>query len=166
MTVLAGFITRQFERTIQSTRRLGVILVLLGLIAAVDVVLLVQHYPSSSIKYGQLTVIATPAAVCPGETFTYPITISIDRGDAVSRVTEGWCRADDGICPISRQVEPYYLNFVNPYSVATEAKRTVPVDMPPGEWQLRHCNETHSNGTIDVVCYQVAVTVKDCQVKP
>lgn len=126
MTTFVSFFSRQLDHTLQSRRRLGLIMLLLVCIAAVGVVLLFQRTPTS-IKYNKRYITATPAAVCPGESFTYPVSLVVEHSDAVSRVTEGWCRVSDGICP---------------------------------------SNETHSNGTIGVVCYQVAVTVKDCQVTP
>jgi hypothetical protein len=165
MTALVGIVSRQFERTTHSPRRLGIIMFLLICITAVGIMLLVQRFPSM-IDYNQHTILAIPAAVCPGETFTYPVAIAIKQGEAVSRVSEGWCRAGDGICPRNFAIDPYYINFIAPYSVSTTATRTVPADLPPGDWQLRHCNETHSDGTINVTCYQVVVTVKDCEEKP
>jgi hypothetical protein len=105
---------------------------------------------------------ATPAALCPGEAFTFPLSIDIMYGDSVTRITEGWCRASDGICPRLLQTEPYYINFVEPYSVTVTASRTVPAELAPGAWELRHCNEVHASGLIDVTCWQVEVEVLDC----
>ncbi len=163
MSALIGFFAQQFERTTHSTRRLRWLMVALVLVAVAGVVLVLQR-DTQSIEYPQRYLVATPAAVCPGEQFTYPVKIKIDKSDAVSRITEGWCRASDGICPKTFQSEAYYVNFLEPYSVSTTATRTVPIDLPPAEWQWRHCNETHSDGVISVVCYQVQVEVKDCAV--
>ena len=164
MSALILYITRQVERTAQSTKRLRVLMVLLAIIAAAGAVLLFRVSPNA-IEYPQRYITATPAAVCPGETFTYPVVINVDEDSAVSHITEGWCRID-GICPRAFQSEPYYVNFLGDYAVSTTATRTVPVDLPPGVWQFRHCNETHSDGQIDVTCYAVNVEVKDCEVKP
>lgn len=164
MTALIGYFSRQFNCTAHSTRRLRWLMVLLSAIAAAGVLLMVQRYPKA-IEYPKRYITATPAAVCPGETFTYPVVISVDETAAVSHITEGWCRVD-GICPKAFQNAPYYVNFLENYSVSTTATRTVPVDLPPGDWQYRHCNETHSDGTIDVTCYAVNIEVKDCEVKP
>ena len=114
-----------------------------------------------AIDYSARIMTATPAELCPGEGFTYPLDIKVTQADSVSRITEGWCRAD-GICPRTLQTEPYYVNFVTPYSVTVSATRTAPAELTPGIWQLRHCNETHASGIIDVTCYAVNVTVKDC----
>lgn len=165
MSALTGYIIKHVERTTQSTRRLRVIMVLLVVIAAAGAVLLFRAAPNA-IEYPQRFITATPGAVCPGEDFVYRVDIKIDETDAVSRITEGWCRASDGICPRAFQSPPVYVNFVEPYSVSTPATRTVPIDLPPGDWQFRHCNETHSDGQIDVTCYAVNVEIKNCEVKP
>lgn len=161
MTALIGYFSRQFNCTAHSTRRLRWLMVLLSAIAAAGVLLMVQRYPKA-IEYPKRYITATPAAVCPGETFTYPVVIKIDQSDAASTITEVWCNAKTGICPRVYQSPQSHAVFLEPYSVSTPATRTVPLDMPPGDWQLRHSNETHSNGKISVVVYQVDVTVKDC----
>jgi hypothetical protein len=165
MSALILYITRQVERTAQSTKRLRVLMVLLIIIAAAGAVLLFRAAPNA-IEYPQRFITPTPAAVCPGETFTYPVVINVDESDTVSRITEGWCRTTDGICPRTFQMPEYYVNFLDGYAVSTTATRTVPMDLPPGDWEMRHCNETHSDGRIDVTCYAVAIEVKDCEVKP
>lgn len=147
-------------------RRRRVMLALLALCLSVIVGIGLQLWASLRsdrvIDYGARTLTPIPAEVCPGETFTFPVSIDINQGDSVSRITEGWCRVSDGICPRTLQLEPYYVNFVEPYSVRVTATRTVPVDLPPGDWQLRHCNETHASDIIDVTCWMVPITVKEC----
>ena len=164
MSALVLHIIKQVERTTQSTRRLRVLMVLLLVIAAAGAVLLFRAAPQA-IEYPQRYLTPTPGAVCPGGTFTYPVIISVDETEAVSKITEGWCRPD-GVCPRAFQSDPYYVNFLDGLEVSTTATRTVPTDLPPGDWQFRHCNETHSDGQIDVTCYAVNVEVKDCEVKP
>ena len=165
MTALFMYAKGQLRTTLHSPRRLNVLFLVMLALAATGVVLASTMAPQS-IQYPQRFLTATPAVLCAGETFTYPVNIDINESDAVSRITEGWCRATDGICPRQFQEDEHYVNFLNGYSVSATATRAVPPDLPPGDWQFRHCNETHSSGLIDVVCYQVAVTVKDCQVKP
>jgi hypothetical protein len=116
-----------------------------------------------AITYRERLLTATPAELCPGESFSFPVSIDINQNESVSRITEGWCRAGEGICPRTLQAEPYYVNFVASYSVSVTATRAVPAELTPGAWQLRHCNETHASGLIDVTCWQVDITVKDCQ---
>lgn len=154
-------IAKRVEASTRSPRRLLVIIILLVIIAAMLLWYLMRN-TTPLIEYPEKYLTATPAAVCPGEAFTYPVSIAVEQGDSISRVTEGWCRTADGICPKALQTVPYYVNFVEAYGVSTMASRTVPADMAPGDWQLRHCNETHASGVIDVVCYAVNVTVKDC----
>ena len=161
MSALILYITQQVERTAQSTKRLRVLMVLFVIIAAAGMVLVFRVSPQA-IEYSRRFVTATPGVVCPGETFTYPVNIDINESDAVSRITEGWCRVEDGICPRAFQGAEYYVNFLEGLTVSTTATRTVPADLPPGDWQFRHCNETHSTGRIEVVCYAVNVVVEDC----
>lgn len=119
---------------------------------------------STLLEYRDRYPLATPSELCPGETFIYPVRIDINQGDSVSRITENWCRVSDGICPDKYDREPPpYKGFVDPAHVEADATRMVPADMTPGVWQFRHCNETHSDGLIDVTCYGVTVTVKDCE---
>jgi hypothetical protein len=144
-------------------RRLSLLILALCLVVIASV--LAQIWLSlrgDNVNYGATILPATPAAVCAGDTFTYPVSIVVDGGNSVSRVTEGWCRAD-GICPRTQQQEPYYINFVAGIEVNTTATRIAPPTLTPGGWELRHCNETHSSGKISVVCYAVPLTIKDCQ---
>ena len=163
MNALSGYIIEQVERTAQSARRLKALMALMAIIAGAGLVLLFRASPQA-IEYPKRYLTPTPAAVCPGETFTYPVVISVDETEAISRITEGWC-LPDGICPRAFQSEPYYVNFLDDLEVSTTATRTVPADLPPGDWQFRHCNETHSGGRIDVTCYALDVEVKDCEAK-
>lgn len=144
-------------------RRISILILALCLFAIGAV--LVQIWAGLSdrrnVEYGGRFLTPQPAQVCAGDTFTYPVDITIRTGNSVSRVTEGWCR-EDGICPIVLQSTPYFVNFIEPYSVSITARRTVPVDMAPGRWELRHCNETHSSQLIDVQCYAVPVMVVSC----
>lgn len=164
MTALFVYAKRQAVRTLHSPRRLNVLFVLMLGVAGLGVALTVQVAPQS-VTYPQRFITATPSAVCPGDTFTYPVAIAVNDGDAVSRITEGWCKGG-GICPKALQDPDVYLNFLEEQDITTPATRTVPAELTPGEWQLRHCNETHTTGQINVVCYQVAVTVRDdCEAK-
>jgi hypothetical protein len=132
------------------------------LIVAIGVQMWSSLYRKHAVGYGEQFIAPIPAEVCPGETISFPVDITIDRGNSVSRVTEGWCRATDGICPRTLQEAPVYYNFITPYSTSTTARRVIPESLTPGAWQIRHCNETHSSSVIDVVCWQVDVMVKDC----
>jgi hypothetical protein len=138
------------------------LLICLLLIAAIGVQMWLA-LTQTAIKYGEQFITPVPAEVCPGETISFPVDIAIKHGNSVSRVTEGWCRAEDGICPKTLQEPPVYYNFITPYVTSATAQRVIPDDLSPGPWQLRHCNETHATGIIDVVCWQVDVTVNDCK---
>lgn len=145
-------------------RMMTVVLILcLLVIVAVGTQMWSSLYRQRAIEYSQRFISPEPVTLCPGDTFRYPVEITIERGNSVSRVTEGWCRAD-GICPASLQSPPVSYNFVETYSISATATRTVPETLSPGSWQLRHCNETHSaGGVFDVACYAVLVEVEDCQ---
>lgn len=145
-------------------RRMSVLILLLCLvlIAAVIAQMWYGMRYQRNIEYGGAILTATPAEVCPGDTFTYAVDIIVLTGNSVAQVTEGWCRAD-GICPVALQNTPYFLNFAEPFEISATARRTVPDGLSPGEWELRHCNETRSTGQIDVQCYAVPVVVKDCE---
>ncbi len=139
----------------------GLLALCLLLIAFVGWQMLYSLRQQTAVTYGPVLLTANPPAVCAGEGFTYDVTITVLQPNSVSRITEGWCR-EDGICPRTLQNEPYYVNFVLPYGVNAVAKRTVPDTLTPGRWQLRHCNETHATGKIDVICYQVEIEVLEC----
>lgn len=148
----------------RKARRVVIVAVLgLGLALAGLVVYIVRDMATArAISYRETHILPEPAEVCPGDAFTFPVSIAIETPETVARVTEGWCRAEDGICPAALQQEPVYINFIEPYTVQAQARRTAPENMAPGAWQLRHCNEAHSSGKISVVCYQVEVVVLDC----
>lgn len=140
----------------------AILILCLLLIAGIGAQIWVGLTNQNAITYAKRYITPSPAQVCPGDTFVYPVDITIERGNSVSRVTEGWCR-EDGICPAALQNAPVYVNFIEPYTVSATATRTVPEGMAAGLWELRHCNETHSTGVIDVTCYAVPVTVLDCK---
>jgi hypothetical protein len=120
-------------------------------------------YRQRAIEYNQRIITPIPFEVCPGDTILYPVDITVERANSVSRVTEGWCRAD-GICPRTLQSPAVSYNFIETYQVSTTANRVIPDALTPGAWELRHCNETHSaGGVFDVACYAVHVVVKDCE---
>lgn len=133
------------------------------LILAIGTQMWMSLYQKRAIEYNQRFIEPEPVEMCPGDTFSYPVTITVERGNSVGRVTEGWCRAD-GICPAVLQSPPVSYNFIESYEISTTARRTVPETLTPGAWELRHCNETHSaGGVFDVACYAVRITVNDCE---
>lgn len=165
MSALILAVKRQASHTLRSPKRINVIMLLLVAIAAIGAFLLMQAAPQA-IEYPQRYITATPAVLCPGETFTYLVKIKINQPDSVSRITEGWCYPR-GICPKGMQADPYEVNFLDPYQVSAQATRDIPTDLPPGDWELRHCNTTrYSVGNDeprqDVTCYSVLVTVQAC----
>lgn len=144
-------------------RAMAILLVLCLLLIAGIGAQIWMSLTRTAVQYGASVITPTPSEVCPGDVISFPVDITIEHGNSISRVTEGWCRATDGICPKTLQEPVVYYNFIAPYSTGTTALRTIPHSLTPGPWQLRHCNETHATGIIDVVCWQVDVMVKDCQ---
>ena len=151
--------------TIGKRKRMMTVLLLfcLLLILAIGAQMWTSLYRQRAIEYDQRFITPSPFEICAGDTIRYPVDITIERANSVSRVTEGWCR-EDGICPRSLQSPPVNYNFVATYEVSTMASRVIPDELTPGLWELRHCNETHSaGGVFDVACYAVQVTVMDCE---
>lgn len=140
----------------------AILVLCLLLIAGIGAQIWISLANQDAISYASRYITPEPQAVCPGDTFRYPVDITEERGNSVSRVTEGWCR-EDGICPTALQNPPVYFNFIEPYSVQAPATRTAPETLTPGDWQLRHCNQTMFSGGQDVTCYAVPVTVLDCK---
>lgn len=133
------------------------------LILAIGAQMWSSLYRQRAIGYDQLYIIPTPNQLCPGEVFTYSVRIEIGQPNSVSEITEGWC-VPGGICPDRYDQSPQPKKpFVEPYYLNANPKRVVPEGMPPGTWELRHCNTTIFSGGHDVQCYAVLVTVKDCQ---
>jgi hypothetical protein len=143
-------------------RMMTVLLVFcLLLILAIGIQMWTSLYQQHAVNYGEQFIVPSPAEACPGDVIAFSVDITIERGNSVSRVTEGWCRTGDGICPRVLQEPPVYYNFILPYSTSASARRTIP-DLPPGSWELRHCNTTVTSNFQDVTCWQVDVLVKDC----
>jgi len=92
MTVLAGFVSRQFTRTVSSPRRLRVIMALLVIVIAAGIVLMLQRYPAArGIQYQtEQTIIPVPSALCPGEQFSYHQAIRVETTSMVT-ISREWC---------------------------------------------------------------------------
>lgn len=136
--------------------------VCLLLILAIGAQMWSSLYRQRAIGYDQRYIIPTPSELCPGETFSYSLRIEVEQGNSVSEITEGWCRPG-GICPDRYDRSTAAKKpFIAPFGLDATPKRVVPDDMPPGDWELRHCNTTVFSGGHDVQCYAVMVEVKDC----
>lgn len=132
-------------------------LVIVALLALVGM----RSIQTSSIRYGEMYPHPVPPQVCPGAEFTYNVRIEVKNPDTVVLLTEDWCKLNTNICPKEFVTAPVYHNAKEPTLVFTTATRNVPADMPPGEWELRHCNTAISDGGISS-CYYVPMTVLDC----
>ena len=119
-------------------------------------------------QYGDKTPNAIPSTLCAGDKFTYPVHVEIKDPETVVVLTEDWCRVGTNICSFDSQ--PKAHNILDPSVVDSTATRSVPADIPPGDWQFRHCNTSITSGRpIDVTCYGVNVTIlpeEACKDKP
>lgn len=119
-------------------------------------------------KYGNKAPGATPSSLCQGDKFTYPVHVEIKEPETIVVLTEDWCRRGTNICSFA--VTPVVHNILEPVIIDTVATRNVPVDLPSGDWQFRHCNASiTSDRPIDVSCYGVSVTIlpeQACKDKP
>ena len=139
----------------------GIALVVIAVILALTIPQLLHQSQIVRYEDGNVWLEATPALVCAGEAFSFPVSLVVDDAPAYTRIVESWCRQSDGICP--RQFsDTYEVALIEPLAVNAVAKRTTPSDLPPGDWQLQHINESHVTGKITVTGYGVRVTIKDC----
>ena len=135
-------------------------LVIVALLALVGM----RSIQISTVQYGDVYPQAVPPQVCPGDEFAYNVQIEIKHPNTVVLLTEDWCVPDTNICPKQFVVAPVYHNAKEPTLVDTTATRNVPTTMPPGEWEMRHCNTATSDAGESVSCYYVPITVLDCSV--
>ena len=164
MTALIGYFSRQLERTTHSTRRLRVLMVLLVIISLVGIVLMVERYPAArAVEYETSTTIApVPAALCPGEAFTYQQAISV-RQTAMVTVSRDWCNRDF-TCHL--ELHQSWPNVVlTPLAFSAPVTRTVPVSpffKPGGLYEFR---SGVRNGELSVQIVEFSIR-EDCEVKP
>ena len=140
----------------------GIALVVIAVILALTIPQLLHQSQIVRYEDSNVWLEATPALVCAGEAFSFPVSLVVEDAPAYTRIVESWCRQSDGICP--RQFSTTYeIALLEPLIVNTVATRAIPSDLPPGDWQLQHINESHVTGKITVTGYGVRVTIKDCK---
>mgnify|MGYP003382821550 CR=1 FL=1 len=132
-------------------------LVIVALLALVGM----RSIQVSSIRYSELYPKPVPPQVCPGDEFSYNVRIEVKNSNTVVLLTEDWCVPNTNICPKEFTEAPVYHNAKEPTLVDTTATRSVPATMPPGEWEMRHCNTAISDGNV-ASCYYIPLTVLDC----
>ena len=161
MTVLVGFVSRQFARTVQSPRRLRVIMALLVVIIAAGVVLMLQRYPAArGIQYQtEQTIIPVPSALCPGEQFTYHQAISIEKTSMVT-ISRDWCNRGF-TCHL--ELHQSWQNVVlTPLDFTGPVTRTVPLSpffKPGGLYEFR---SGVKNGELSVQIVEFEIR-NDCE---
>ena len=139
----------------------GIALVVIAVILALTIPQLLHQSQIVRYKESNAWLEATPVEVCPGEVFTFPVSLIVSEAPAYIRIVESWCRSSDGVC-LNQFSTTNEIALLEPLTISATARRTVP-DLPPGDWQLQHINESHVTGKITVTGYGVRVTVKDCK---
>ena len=160
MTVLVGFVSRQFARTVQSPRRLRVIMALLVVIIAAGVVLMLQRYPAShAVRYQtEQIIIPVPSALCPGEQFTYHQAISINK-TAMVTISRDWCNRNF-TCDLDLH-ESWSNVVLTPVEYTGPVTRTVP---PSPLWRPGGLYEFRSgikNGELSIQIVEFSIR-EDC----
>lgn len=149
------------------SRRFITVGILLVIIAISIAGMMAINTSRANIAYKEKGYPSTPAAVCPGEKFTYPVQVSIPSGNTVSRISENWCRKSDGICPDAYDTEKKPKGSIIEKTIEVTATRYVPDNIPPGDWQMVHCNtnitdsgKSTTPAVTSVSCYAINVKVK------
>ena len=143
------------------TTRRGVGLLISAMMLAVlalTYAILVNADHRQVVSYGSVVYAPTPASVCPGDSITYPVEVTVTADDlpALSRVVEAWRRDADGVT-LQTTARVYELPLVRPVTVRTTARRTAP-NLPAGVYWLDHVSQ---NGK--TTGYTVGpVTILDC----
>jgi hypothetical protein len=134
---------------------------LLVLLATLGILLRAALHQATIIEYDN-EIWRTPdkTTVCPGDVISFPVAITVNEAPAFMRLVESWCR-EDGICPY-QYTSTQHIALVEPYHIETMARRTAPVDLTPGVWQLNHINESHADNRITVSAWAVRVIVREC----
>lgn len=165
MSALILAVKRQADRTLRSSRRLNVIMLLLFAIAALGMVLLFNT-PAFSVQYDGTRVPVIPpieTQVCPGDTIHYPLTTSVTEDEIPGQldIAESWC--EEGLSGPCTGVNPPRpeLPLLEPKLIYTDgAARVVPETLTPGVYHFWH-SATDALGRVSG--YIVApVNVKDC----
>ena len=139
MTVLAGLVSRQFTRTVNSPRRLRVIMAMLIIIVSAGVVMMLQRYPAArGVQYKtSQTIVPVPSALCPGEAFTYHQAIDVQE-TAMVTISRDWCNR--GFTCHLELHESWPNVVLTPLDFTGPVTRTVPVSSffkPGGLYEFR-----------------------------
>lgn len=145
--------------TLWTTRRgVGALVGLLMIVIGLLLYAIVASAPTQVVQYGSAVIAPERSEYCPGETMTYPVTVTVHEQDVpvILYVAEAWYRERDGITLQSTAIS-YQMPILRPVTVQANAHRIVP-DLAPGVYWLDHMSE---NGRAEA--YTVGpVTIKDC----
>ncbi len=166
MSAIILYAKRQAAHTIHSENRRAALLVATLVLFVTGLVLLFQS-PGFSVQYDGVQVsIVKPleAAVCPGGTIHFPVTLTINERKIPGRlqIDEAWCK--EGITGTCTGVTPPQPNLplLEEKRIVAQATRTIPDTLTPGVYHLWH-SATSNRG--EVSGYIVApIIVNDCEV--
>lgn len=149
---------RVFAHRIWESRiGVGGLVVMLLFVMAVLFAYHEQTTPREIIRYGSLVISPEQEAYCPGETMTYPVTVSVEADSLpiILVVLEGW-ENERGIV-LNSTITKQEIPIVRPSNFSGTARRVVP-DVTPGVYWLNHVS---ANGTVEG--YTVGpITILDC----
>jgi hypothetical protein len=152
-------LARKAAHTMWTTRRgVGILVGLLMVIIGLLLYAIITSGPAQVVEYGSTVIAPDQGAYCPGETMTYPVTVSVFEHDlpVTLEVNEVWWRERDGLT-LQSTARVYKLPLLRPVNVQATARRTVP-DLEPGVYWFDHISE---NGRTEA--YTVGpVTIKEC----
>lgn len=133
---------------------------ILTLVVTIGVFLMVS-VRRNAIEYASGQPVAVPSALCPGDEFTYQVTLEVKEPDTVVQITEDWTNLATQTHPRAFASLPVYHNIKFPIVLTAKATRNVPDKLPPGQWEFGHCNTATSNNGTTVSCYFVPITVSE-----
>lgn len=152
--------TIMLARRVWSTRRgMGL---LIGAMMLVTMALLYMILSNVSqrpevVRYGSVVIAPDQPVLCPGETLTYPVSVTVLESDlpVLLHVVEAWHRESDGLT-LQSTARSYELPILRPVDVQATARRVTP-DLAPGVYWLDHVSV---NGTTE------AYTVGPVEIRP
>ncbi len=162
MSALTVYIIKQAQRTTSDTRRLRAIMVLMFVIAGAGLLLLARATPQAVVYGTTRVIVPTPAALCPGESFTYEQAIQVQQ-TAMVTVSRDWCNR--GFTCHLELHESWPNVVLTPLTFNGPVTRTVPVSSffkPGGLYEFR---SGVKNGELSVQIVQFSIR-DDCEAQP
>lgn len=146
MTPLALRIKRQAARTVNSKRRIAVIVALLAVTAMAILFVAMLEAPQMPVSYRGVQIVApVESEVCIGAKVHFPIIVNVAKGDLPTQgeLAEAWCHVGvDGPCtgvqPANLRDGAKRLPLLKPRHIEAIASRDVPTWLKPGVYEFWH----------------------------